>query len=480
MTTSKEGVDATHAVIFSTFNNQADAGFDLLDGLLTNAPVGIGFVDRELRYLRVNAVLAAINGVPVEQHTGRTVREVIPEIAPTLEPLLNGVLHSGEAILDLEITAPHPTRAGERGTWLVSYYPGREQSGIVQGVGILVTDITARKQTETLLCESEKRFHEIAEAMPQIMWTASPEGIPDYFNSRWREYTGHAGLGHGEGWSAFIHPDDLAATMAEWNSASQSGNLYEREVRLRMADETYKWFLVRAVAGRDAEGSIRKWYVTATDIDAYKQAQAQVALLNARLHRAVYEASHRIKNHLQVLAALVDMQVTQAQETIPVEEMKRIGAHIRALSTIHDILTDSAKRDAEAEHLSAKALLEQLLTMLRQAAGNHRVTFAVEEARLPVRLSTTLTLILNELVSNAIKHGRAEAHITFGVSEGKAMLMVCDDGPGFPIDFDPRQAANTGLELVEQMVCWDLKGMTHYAKSAAGGGQVTITFPLPV
>ena len=123
----------------------------LLDALFAAAPVGLAFWDRELRYQRVNETLAAINGVPVDDHIGRTVEEVLPEVGPEVARLLRGVLESGEAVVELEVSGETPAEPGVHRTWQASYYPVYDGEGEPMGVGAVVSEITERKLAEAEL-----------------------------------------------------------------------------------------------------------------------------------------------------------------------------------------------------------------------------------------------------------------------------------------------------------------------------------------
>ncbi len=125
----------------------------LLDTLVATAPVGLSFMDRELRYVRINHAMAAINGVPVSETLGRTLHEVLPELAPTIEPLYRQVLDTGEPVLDVEVTGSTPGLEGGKGAWLVSHYPVWNRQGQVFLVGTVVVDITDRKRAQESMAQ---------------------------------------------------------------------------------------------------------------------------------------------------------------------------------------------------------------------------------------------------------------------------------------------------------------------------------------
>lgn len=217
------------------------------------------------------------------------------------------------------------------------------------------------------------------------------------------------------------------------------------------------------------------------DFTAHRQAEAEIAMLNARLHRAVYESSHRIKNHLQILATTLDMALMGGREQISADVLRRLGTQIRTLSALQDILTLEwkADRSGSIETLSSKALLEKTLDILRQAPGGERLSYQVEAVTLPVKQATSLALITNEAVTNALKHGKRSVEVRFRLESGMGRLDVSDDGPGFPADFDPNAAARTGLELISSLAVFDLGGTARFENLPAGGARVSLSFPLP-
>ena len=120
----------------------------LLNTIYTSAPVGLCFVDLNLRYLSMNAALAEMNGRAPEYYIGKTIRDAIPELADTIEVHYRRVIESGKPILDVEIKGATAARPDEGRYWLASYFPVHNPSGELLGVNVAVRDITARKQAE--------------------------------------------------------------------------------------------------------------------------------------------------------------------------------------------------------------------------------------------------------------------------------------------------------------------------------------------
>ena len=138
----------------------------------------------------------------------------------------------------------------------------------------------------------DAQFRTLAEAIPQIVWTAEPGGNLDYYNQRWYEYTGLTfEQTRGWGWEVVIHEGDLAACVARWTEAYTTGEPYEIEYRfLHASDGAYRWHLGRAVPMRDHAGNILKWFGTCTDIDDQKRAAETLAKSEARFRSFIQQS----------------------------------------------------------------------------------------------------------------------------------------------------------------------------------------------
>jgi PAS domain S-box-containing protein len=147
---------------------------------------------------------------------------------------------------------------------------------------------------------SEERYRTLAEAMPQIVWTSDRAGAPTYFNDRWYEYTGlPEGDLDGDGWASIVHPEDLPAVVASWQTAQETETEWGREYRLRNVDGSYRWHLGRSLPLRDERGLLSGWVGTATDINDRKRAEER--------QRFLVEAGSLLGSSLDVDRTLADV-----------------------------------------------------------------------------------------------------------------------------------------------------------------------------
>ncbi len=131
-----------------------------LDTIYQRTPVGMWLGDRECRFLRVNEVLAGVNGYPVEAHIGKTVRELVPGVADVIEPYYRRVVETGEPEIGFEVVGHTPSQPGVERTWVVTYLPLHGSDGEVMAVSGLVLELTLQKQAEKALLDADMRKDE--------------------------------------------------------------------------------------------------------------------------------------------------------------------------------------------------------------------------------------------------------------------------------------------------------------------------------
>jgi PAS domain S-box-containing protein len=179
----------------------------------------------------------------------------------------------------------------------------------------MVKDVVERKreseQVVLSLQESEANFRMLANVMPQIVWTARPDGRLDYYNQRWFDYTGMTPEQTQDlGWRYVMHPDDLQKCLDVWTHAVETGESHEMEYRFKRAsDGIYRWHLGRTSSMRDSHGTIIKWFGTSTDIDDQKRIEETLRFSETQLQEALHlaETNYRQLERTQSqLRAIID------------------------------------------------------------------------------------------------------------------------------------------------------------------------------
>ncbi len=374
------------------------------------------------------------------------------------------------------------------------------------------------KQAEQLQ-ESAKEFQLLADATPQVIWTARADGVVDYCNQRWFDYSGLAPDQVGN-WAPVLHPEDLPICLAQWAASVQDGKPYELEYRLRRArDGAYRWHLVRAVpVWSDKADVVIKWFGTTTDIDDQKRSTkilekqaADLAYINGaltvttenltkrnrELDQFTYVISHDLKAPLRAIANLSqwieeDMAEVLTEDTRQQMNLLRGRVH-RMEELINGLLKYSrvGRTAAQMTIVDVNQLLQEVVDGLGPQPG-----FTIEIMPNLPHLQTEAVLlrqVFANLISNAIIHHHlAVGHITVsGHWQGSFYeFRVTDDGPGIDPAYhekifvifqtlqarDKLESTGIGLALVKKIV--ESQGGTIGLESQEGRG-TTFHFTWP-
>ena len=169
----------------------------------------------------------------------------------------------------------------------------RDETGTIIKIQGAFQDITEKKQTEAALHLSRQQFRRFADTMPQILWTADPDGTVDYVNAAYFDYIGQPPTAEHllDKWIENVYPDDIPTCFAAWQASAQTGNPYRLEFRIRSATGDYRWHLVTAKAVKNETGQISKWYGTSLDIHDRRLAEASAQALAQQLNTTLESIS---------------------------------------------------------------------------------------------------------------------------------------------------------------------------------------------
>ena len=253
----------------------------LFQSLIAHAPLGIGFLDCNLRYLYVSPYLAELNGVPAEDHLGYTVSEAIPELAPTLGPILRRVLATKKPILDLEITGRATAHSLER-RWLAQYYPMQDGQGEVTGIGGLVLDLTEPYRVQDTLRQTEQNLTKVLEAARMGLWDwdLATDAV------RWTDHCGEIfGFspasfdGTGDSFFQLVHAEDREGLLTVVAQARETHAEYRHEYRVTLPDGSLQWVEAKGRFEYDAQRQPR--FLRGITLDIAERKKAETALLES-------------------------------------------------------------------------------------------------------------------------------------------------------------------------------------------------------
>jgi PAS domain S-box-containing protein len=316
-------------------------------------------------------------------------------------------------------------------------------------------NITRQKTHESALLASAERYRAFANAIPAIAFTATRDGVLDFVNDRWMEYTGlsfHLSLG--QGLMSVTHPAERSTLTAEWFAAVGAGREHETETRLRRAaDGVYRWHLMRAVPIYDSGGRIVQWFGTGTDIDDQKRAAAALAeardvALGAAMMKSQFVAtmSHEIRTPISGVIGMTELLLITSLS----DEQREYANVVRdsgqsLLRVINDVLDysklDAGKLELESLEFHVAHQITAVVNLLGAQARAKRVTLSWSLGpgvpAMVVGDPGRLRQILVNLVGNAVKFTPAEGTVDVTVTraesagdEARLRFEVKDSGIG--------------------------------------------------
>ena len=415
------------------------------------------------------------------------------------------VMRSGRLAATLFINQAFPRRWSEADVTLVESVASR--------VGDAVQRVRAEREGQA----SATRFRTLTEALPNQVWTATPDGAVDWINGRTVEYCGMPDLiADGRSWVDVVEPDDVTDAVVLWQASLASGEVYETEFRIRRFDGENRWHLVRAVPERDVAGRIARWIGTNTDIDAQKRAElalteAKAAAEEANVAKSTFIAnmSHELRTPLSAIIGYSEMMAEEIADGCEVADlapdMAKVEGNARhLLGLINDVLDlskiESGKMEVYAEDFDVEAILREIAGTVTSLIGKKKNRLALD---LALDLGgahtdvTKLRQVLLNLLSNAAKFTE-DGTITLGASRvtrpdgGWLRFTVSDTGIGMAPEqlaklfqrftqadqSTTRKFGGTGLGLSITRAFADMLGGEVKVESIAGEGS-TFTLTLP-
>lgn len=295
-------------------------------------------------------------------------------------------------------------------------------------------EVAERKRVEAALLESEARFRFLAEAMPQKIFTAQPNGDVDYFNPQWSQFTGLVFEEiQGWGWTQFIHPDDVEENTQLWQRAIDTGKPFYFEHRFRSADGVYRWHMSRAIPVRNARGAITMWIGSSTDIDEQKRQEE-------RKDAFISMASHELKTPVTSLKGFAHILQNRLKKRGDEESLRFLSSINKQLNRLTRLINDllditrvqQGRLEYDEELLDLDALVRETIENLQAGTSTHRLLFEGGQTARVYGDKDRIGQVFTNLITNAIKYSPGADQVTIRLfNDGdSAIVSVQDFGIG--------------------------------------------------
>lgn len=483
-----------------------------LSALFARAAVGLSELTPDGRFLRVNDELCRILGRPREEVLDLSVADVThPDDLAASHTAIEQALRTGETVaLDKRYRRPDGTEVWANSG--ITTVPG--DNGDERHFLAVTADLTARRETEAALRESEARFRLMADAVPQIVWITDAEGRVEFFNRQWTDYTGVAYdpkmalTTVSDVIAGLVHPDDAVLTTERFQEAKRTGSLYLVEHRLRSKTGNYRWFLVRGLPYREPQGgAIVRWFGTSTDIHDHKHAEALLQQARDTAEAASQEksnflasVSHDLRQPVQAANLFLELLRRQPLDPKARDLLRPLSDSMTSLTGMLSGLLEVARLDAGL--LTAKARVFDLDELLKRLHGEFqgpareaKLKLHIPPAARSVRSDPLLVeLVLRNLISNAVKYTeQGGVTVETRVEGDRLAIDVTDTGRGIGPEeveriFEPyyqignatrEHARGFGIGLATVRRVADLLGTRVTVRSEIGRGSTfSLTLPL--
>ena len=404
----------------------------------------------------LNSVAEQLTGWTQDEASGQDLANIFQIVNDaTREPVANPALRALDEGMIVGL-ANHTLLIAKDGTERFiddSAAPIKSEAGEMIGAVLIFRDISERYKSDQAVRESEARFLQLADAIPQLAWMAQSDGRIDWYNSRWYEYTGtNSKEMEGWGWQSVHDPDVLPSVIQRWNQSLESGRPFEMVFPLRGADGAFRHFLTRVLPFRDAKGSIIRWFGTNTDIseqqriqDELRQVAAKLAEADRRKDEFLATLAHELRNPLAPIRTGLEVMKLKKDDPVILEEirgtMERQTQQLIAL--VDDLLDVSRITQGKLELRTCRVKLSDVVKSAIEASkpmiddANHHLTTSLPEQAIyleadPHRLAQIISNLLNNAAKYTPEGGRIE--VTAELRGNQVMLAVSDTGIGIPAD----------------------------------------------
>lgn len=373
---------------------------------------------------------------------GKPILQVLPEIeAQGIDKLFLEVFKTGKPYKAHEMPIEHHHNGKVHLRYFdLIYQPQRNAKGFIEGVAIIATDVTPQAELHEKLKQSEARFHQLTDIVPDMITNATVDGEVFYYNKCWSDYSGWSPAKLlEEGWAKLMHPDEVSLVEHNWQQAIDTGNDFEMELRIRDKNEDYKWHINRSVPMKDEKGKIIMWVGASTEIQKIKEEEKRKEDFLKLASHELKTPVTSIKGYTQLLLSMLKKEDPHKFDAIPlIPGLERIDNQVsrltRLISEMLDLSrTEESKLELQRETFNMNELVERTVQDIKYSSDEYKINIIHDDKFNINGDMDRISQVLINFITNAIKYSPNDKNIIVRVykkDESHGAVSVKDKGIG--------------------------------------------------
>ncbi|CAM4232265.1 CheR family methyltransferase [Gillisia limnaea] len=320
------------------------------------------------------------------------------------------------------------------------YQPQRDVQGKIIGVAIIATEVTAQAEFNKEIRESEARYHQMTDLMPDMIVNATVDGEVFYYNKGWTDFTGwDMKKLKKQGWWNLIHPEDSPTVEQNWMRAVKTGNDFEMELRILDKNGDFKWHLSRSVPVKDEKGKILMWVGASTEIQKLKDEEKRKEGFLKMVSHELKTPITSIKGYTQLLLSLMEDDTEIQMNSLHIKpSLQRIDSQISRLTRlISEMLDIDRIKDSQllfqSELFNLNELVKDTIDDIKYAYKQTNISLKIETTCLVNADRDRIGQVLINFITNGIKYSPDDQNIevrVFQTKDNKVSVSVKDHGIG--------------------------------------------------
>ncbi len=432
--------------------NKAHKRLSEIEAIYNSAPMGLCVLDCDLRYLRINKSMAEMNGFSPQEHIGKSIHEMVPDLSQQGEAIAKEIFQTGKAV-SMEMNGTTAAQDGAVRTWIEGWYPIKDSSHQIVGINMAALEITDIKRANEALKKSEEKLRLTIEGAGVIMWFWNIENDRVECRGHYKHILGPEPIpemGYNELLN-FVHPDDLEKVETAFQKTLQYGEDFKVETRTIWKDKSVHWFSIMGRVVYDLQGKPQEMIGIALDITNNKivQLELQETLRklkrsNAELEQFAYVASHDLQEPLRMITSFLQLLKLRYENQLDSDANEFIHFAIdgatRMQEMINDLLTYSRidRKRGDFKEVKIEDILQQITFEYKLLIQEKNAVIHFGELPVITADYTQMVQLFQNLISNSIKYNDQPCptiHITAEKQDNDWIFKVADNGIGI----DPQQ-----------------------------------------